>query len=240
MAWLLLLLLLLLLSSARRNAPPNAAGMVLDVLNCANLSRAIPPQVQSMAPFLFALVPICAPYLTPPPPRAQTDVFLALQLMASALTNNTRCLMPPCPIEEVVWPNVKTKFSFYTTLSNTRGWVSVSGPRGSGKSLRVLSSCHSLLANRLVAACQRCDGGRCTFPVGHARGYTLLTACPFHSISWSVPCPRVLRTTVYVRAAKTGTSSGWTCRAWRARWKLFRAPSTNSACASRYVRAWDR
>ena len=79
-------------------------------------------------------------------------MFLALQLMASALTNNTRCLMPPCPIEEVVWPNIKTKFSFYTTLSNTRGWVSVSGPRGSGKSLRVLSSCHSLLANRSVGA----------------------------------------------------------------------------------------
>ena len=51
---------------------------------------------------------------------------------------------------EVVWPNMKSKFSFYTTLSNTKGWVSVSGPRASGKSLRVLSTCHSLLANSKV------------------------------------------------------------------------------------------
>ena len=54
------------------------------------------------------------------------------------------------PMIEVVWPNMKTKFSFYTTLSNTKGWVSVSGPRASGKTLRVLSTCHSLLANSKV------------------------------------------------------------------------------------------
>ena len=57
----------------------------------------------------------------------------------------SRCIMPPCPPETTVWESMKAKNFLLSTLNNTRGWVSVVGTKGSGKTQRVLSTCHTLL-----------------------------------------------------------------------------------------------
>ena len=54
--------------------------------------------------------------------------------------------MPPCPAETTVWESMKAKNFLLSTLNNTRGWVSVVGTKGSGKTQRVLSTCHTLLS----------------------------------------------------------------------------------------------
>ena len=54
--------------------------------------------------------------------------------------------MPPCPAETTVWESMKAKNFLLSTLNNTRGWVSVVGTKGAGKTQRVLSTCHTLLS----------------------------------------------------------------------------------------------
>ena len=96
--------------------------MLIDVRNAANLFRAAP---------------------------ATSDLASALRLAASALNNNTRCILPPRPATECVWESMKAKNFMRSTLQQTKGWVSVSGPKMAGKSARVLSTCHALI-NRWV------------------------------------------------------------------------------------------
>ena len=72
----------------------NFLKQLLDCRNIANLFRGVPR--------------------TP-------NLFLSLQLVHSALKNNTRCLLPPPPTEELFWESIAAKKLLTDSIETTIG-----------------------------------------------------------------------------------------------------------------------
>ena len=49
------------------------------------------------------------------------DLYMSLQHVCSALKNKTRCLLPPHPMEDVVWENLSAKQMMIETFASTVG-----------------------------------------------------------------------------------------------------------------------